>query len=288
MSDDAVVFLNGGFVPLAEARISPEDRGFLFADGVYESIRYYPSPPGGIGVLFELERHLQRLRASLDEIRLRGVDVDALGAVLPELIRRNGLEGSPASIYVQVTRGVAPRTHVFPDASTPPTVYARTRYFDPPIDAWQNGAAAATIEDQRWGRCDVKTIALLANVLASEDARRAGAREAIFVHDGVVTEGSHTTVAFVRDGILRTHPSGKRILPSVTREVVLRLCGELGVPVEERAVAVQEFSRLDEAFVMGTTTEIMPVTTIDGRPVGDGRVGPITRRIQDAYFALHP
>ena len=287
MNSEPIVWLNGDFVPLSRAHISPEDRGFLFGDGVYESIRHYPGGPDGRGQLFELERHLLRLRASLAAIRLEGVDVDAIGAVLPELIERNGLTGEHTSVYLQVTRGVAPRTHAFPEAGTPPTVYARARRFERPLAAWRDGATVVTVEDVRWGRCDVKSIALLANVLASEDAHRRGATEAVFVRDGVVTEGAHTSVAFVLDGMVRTHPSGPRILPSVTREVVLELCARHGIGVDERALEVEALDGADEMFLMGTTTEIMPVIELDGRPVGSGTVGPVTRRVQEAYAALH-
>lgn len=286
--DDPIVFLNGDLVPLSDARISPEDRGFLFADGVYESIRWYPENGSGPGIFFELDRHVQRLRASLEAIRLRDVDLQPMLDALPALIERNGLTDEQASIYLQVTRGVAPRSHAFPGASTPPTVYARVRRFPLLVEEWDQGVAAVTVVDDRWGRCDVKSIALLANVLANEDARSRGAFEALFVRDGVVTEGTHTSVAFVRDGVVRTHPTGAHILPSVTRELLIVLADELGIAVDERAVTIDELPSMDEAFVMGTTTEVMPVVRIDDRPVGDGTVGTVTRKLQTAYFTLHP
>lgn len=286
--NDPVVFLDGRRIPLSQARISPEDRGFLFGDGVYESIRYYPSTGSGDGVFFELERHADRLRASLAAIRLDGVDLAPVLDALPQLIDENGLRDAHASIYVQVTRGVAPRTHAFPGRETPPTVYARARRFTLLTDAWREGVAVVTVDDVRWGRCDVKSIALLANVLASEDAKSRGGFEAVFVRDGIVTEGSRTAVAFVGDGVVRIHPSGSQILPSVTREVVLDLARAQGIQVEERAVGVAELGAIDEMFLLGTTTELMPVISLDGQPVGAGTVGPITRRLQDAYFALHP
>lgn len=286
--DDPVVFLNGELVPLSRAHISPQDRGFLFADGVYESIRWYPEAGPGPGTFFELERHVQRLRTSLEAIRLRHVDLDPVLDALPALIERNGLTDQQASVYLQVTRGVAPRSHAFPGESTPPTLYARARLFPLLVEEWDRGVAAVTVVDDRWGRCDVKSISLLANVLANEDARSRGAFEALFVRDGVVTEGTHTSVAFVRDGVVRTHPMGAHVLPSVTRELLLVLADELGIAVDERAVGVDELPSMDEAFVMGTTTEVMPVVRIDDRPVGDGTVGPVTRQLQTAYFTLHP
>lgn len=283
---EPVVFLDGNLVPLAEARISPEDRGFLFADGVYESIRYYPGGDGA-GVFFELEAHEQRLRASLAAIRLQPVDLQPLLTALPDLIEANGLIDEHASIYIQITRGVAPRSHAFP-ADPRPTVYARARRFERLTKAWRDGVAVITVDDVRWGRCDVKSISLLANVLANDEAKSRGAFEALFVRDGRITEGSHTAVAFVVDGVLRTHPSGTHVLPSVTREVVLGLAVGLDIDVVEEAVERDALDRVDEVLLLGTTTEVMPVIAIDGRPVGVGVVGPVTRRLQEAYFALHP
>ena len=295
---DVIVHLDGAYLPLSEARISPEDRGFLFADGVYESIRYYPVPRDGDGVdvedgtilshVFGLDRHLERLRRSLAGIRLDGVDLSFVGPAAVELIRRNGLVHDHATVYLQITRGAAPRQHAFPETPARPTRYARAQRFVPPESKWNDGIEVALVDDVRWGRCDVKSISLLANVLASEEARERGATEAVFVREGVITEGAHTAVAFVQDGRLRTHPETQRILPSVTRALVLELCAELGIGIDERPLQRRELDAVAEMMVLGTTTEVMPVVRVDGRPVGDGAVGPVTRTLQAADRALHP
>lgn len=273
-----LAWFNGAFTPLAELSISPFDRGFLFADGVYEGLRWYP----GTGV-FRFEEHLRRLGESLANIRIGGVDLDEFALAVPELVRRNGLEDLDATIYLQVTRGVAPRTHAFPDPPVVPTRMALVRAFTPFIRGQESGASVTLVEDLRWGRCDIKSISLLANVLAKEEAVRAGTDEAIFVREGRVMEGSHTAVMVVVDGVLVAPPNGPEILPSVTREVVLDLARELSIAVELRPIEVAELDRIDEMLVLGTSTEVTPVVRIDGRAVGDGTVGPIARRLQDAW-----
>lgn len=284
-----IVFLDGAYLPLDLARISPEDRGFLFGDGVYESLRYYPVPAGTIATrgIFELDRHLDRLARSLRGVRLEGVDIARVATVAGELLERNALREHDATIYVQITRGAAPRTHVFPGAQARPTVYAIARKFEAPVEKWEHGIEVALVDDVRWGRCDVKSIALLANVLASEEARERGASEAVFVREGEITEGAHTAVAFVVDGCVRTHPETSRILPSVTRALVLELCASLGIAVDERPLRRDELRSAQEMMVLGTTTEVMPVVRVEGEAVGDGAPGPVTRRIQAAYRALH-
>ena len=273
-----LAWFNGEFLPLADLRISPFDRGFLFADGVYEGLRWYPDQ----GV-FRFEDHLRRLGESLAMLRIEGVDLDEFATAVPELVRRNGLAGADATVYLQVTRGVAPRTHAFPDPAVVPTRMALVRAFEPFIHAQENGASATLVEDLRWGRCDIKSISLLANVLAKEEAVRAGTDEAIFVREGRVIEGSHTAVMVVVDGVLVAPPNGPEILPSVTREVVLELAARLGIEVDLRPIEVAELDRIDEMLVLGTSTEVTPVVRIDGREVGQGVVGPVARRLQAAW-----
>jgi len=273
-----LAWFNGEFLPLVDLRISPFDRGFLFADGVYEGLRWYP----GRGV-FRFEEHLRRLGESLSMIRIGGVDLDEIADAVPELVRRNGLEESDATVYLQVTRGVAPRTHAFPDPPVVPTRMALVRAFTPQVQVQRNGATATLVEDLRWGRCDIKSVSLLANVLAKEEAVRVGTNEAIFTRNGRVIEGSHTAVMIVVDGVLVAPPNGPEILPSVTREVVLGLALELGIAVDLRPIQVSELERIDEMLVLGTSTEVTPVVRIDGREVGSGKVGPITRRLQEAW-----
>lgn len=275
-----VAWFNGEFLPVEEIRISPFDRGFLFADGVYEGLRWYPDS----GV-FRFGDHLRRLQASLDTLRITGVDLAEFESAVPELMRRNALSGQDATVYLQVTRGVAPRTHAFPDPPVTPTRMALVRAFRPMDAQRAAGIAVTLVEDLRWGRCDIKSVSLLANVLAREEAARAGTGEAIFVRDGRVIEGSHTAVMVVSGGKLIAPPSGPEILPSVTREVVLELAAALGIAVQLRTIAVGELEQVEEMMVLGTSTEVMPVIRVDGVPVGDGSPGPVTRRLQAAWAA---
>jgi D-alanine transaminase len=273
-----IVYFNGEFMPKEEVRISPDDRGFLLADGTYEVIRIYRGRP------FRLEGHLDRFANSLEQIHLDYADLPTVERVAGELIRRNGLENGEASLYIQITRGVGPRRHPFPEPGTPPTVYACVSAVVPLADKWRTGVKAIFVPDTRWSRCDIKSVSLLANVLAAQRAKEQDAEEAIFVRNGIVTEGTHTNVCAVIDGKVWTHPAGTAILDGITREVVKEICAELGIPFMERPVSDTQFMRADEAFLLGTTTEIMPVVQIGSRPVGAGSPGPLTRRLQDAFL----
>ncbi|MDD3642618.1 MAG: aminotransferase class IV [Candidatus Krumholzibacteria bacterium] len=274
------VYLDGRYMRCAEARISPDDRGFLFADGVYEVVRVYG------GRLFEIGAHLDRLRRSLREIRIPSAAADGIDGICSGLIERCGLSQADATVYVQITRGAAPRGHAFPADGTPPTVYVSAAAVDEPPDACALGIGAILVPDTRWARCDIKSTALLPNVLARQMAVDRGAREALFIRDGVITEGTASTFCAVSSGSLLTHPLGERILPGITRTVVLRLCRELGIPAVERPVTVDSLSSIEEAMILSTTREIMPVTQIDGAAVGHGLRGPVTRRLQEAFAAL--
>jgi D-alanine transaminase len=186
-------------------------------------------------------------------------------------------------VYFQVTRGAAPRTHQFPAAGTPPTVFASAAPLLPPDALRARGAAVVTRPDERWARCEIKSVNLLPNVLAKQAAAEAGAFEAVFVRDGVVTEGAQTTAFAVLGGELRTHPLTPRILPGVTRAVVLELARELGIPAREAAFTVDELARAEEVMVASTTADVMPVTQVDGRRVGDGAPGPVARALAAAF-----
>ncbi len=272
------VYLNGEYVRKEEARISVDDRGFLLADGVYEVTPAYH------GELFKLDRHLERLAGGLEALRIES-DVAALAEVHDRLLELNELTAAPAAmIYIQVTRGpAAARTHGFP-ASTQPTVYAFARSWDPPgIERWEEGWSAVTVPDRRWARVDIKSIALLPNVLAQQAALDAGADESILVRDGVALEGAHANLFIVRDGALITHPRTHQILAGVTRETVLELADELGLTSDERPNQVEELATAEEVFLTGTTTEIRPIVKLNGRPVGPGKPGPISRRLFEAY-----
>lgn len=275
-----IVFFDGQFLPKDEVRISPDDRGFLFADGVYEVVRVYRGQP------FLMDEHLRRLRYSLGEVRISLPQIETLHDIARELIRRNDLAQGEASIYIQVTRGVAPRKHAFPAALTPATLYVTASPFLPRREKWAEGVAVILVPDIRWARCDVKSLALLPNVLASQAAKEQGAEEAIFVRDGFLTEGAHTNACAVIDGEVTTHPATNRILAGITRGLVLELCAGLGIPYRERPIAADALDAAQEMMILGTTTEIMPVIAVDGRPVGNGRPGPVTRQLQEAFRAM--
>jgi D-alanine transaminase len=274
------VYLNGELVPKEKAMISVDDRGFLFADGIYEV-----TPAFG-GAFFRLDRHLDRMRRGLEALRI-DFDPTPMAEVHGALLAANGLEEAPTCyVYVQVTRGVAPRGHAFPTSPVRPTVYAFAREFARPArEVWERGFAAATVPERRWSRVDIKAIALLPNCLALQAAAEVGAADALFVRDGVALEGAHNNFFAVLDGVVTTHPATNHILHGITREYVLELTRGMGLPVEERPIQIEELAHADEAFFTGTTTEVRPTVSIDGRLVGDGRVGAVARRLHDAYVA---
>ncbi|MGC9522589.1 MAG: aminotransferase class IV [Anaerolineae bacterium] len=274
-----IVYFNGEFLPKEEVRISPDDRGFLFADGVYEVMCAFDGQP------FMAEAHYRRLSRSLEELRLPSQDMERLRRAVTSLLARNRLEVGGAKLYVQVTRGVAPRSHAFPDEPVPPTVYATASPYTPPEDAWETGASAIVVPDLRWARCDIKSLMLLPNVLASQQAKEAGAYDAILVRDGTITEGSHTSVCAILEGRLVTHPLTHRILGGVTRDVVLELCRELAIPVLERPIREDELDRAEELMLLGTTTGVMPIVEVGTLSIADGRPGPLTRRLQRVLHA---
>ena len=276
----STVYLNGSFLPKEEARIPVDDRGFLLADGIYEVAPAYS------GRLFRLAHHVERMQRGLDEVRI-DFDASVLAELAPRLIAENGLEEDETSlVYVQVTRGVAPRTHHFPPGKVEPTVYAFAKAFKRPgRDEWEQGFPAITVPDRRWARVDIKSIALLPNVLAQQAAHEAGATDAVLVRDGVAIEGAHSNFFAVIDGTVVTHPRTNAILHGITRGYVLELARSLGLPVEERPIQLEELQGAEEAFFTGTTTEVRPTAKIDGRPVGDGRTGPVARRLFEAFLA---
>jgi D-alanine transaminase len=277
----STVYLNGRYVPKAEAAVPVEDRGFLLGDGVYEVVPFYE------GVPFFMDRHLGRLRYSLGEVR---IDFDASGVaeIARQLVTRNGLDGADRSIvYVQVTRGVAPRTHYFPEKPVPPTVFGYAKAWTRPADdVWGRGFTAITVPDRRWTRVDIKTIQLLPNALAFQDAREAGVDDAILVRDGIAIEGAHQNFWAVIDGAAVTHPTTNLILAGVTRGVVVELAREEGIAVVERPIQVEELARAQELFFTGATGEVRPCVHVDGRPIGDGKVGRVTRALSRAFLQL--
>ncbi|MCL4396097.1 MAG: D-amino-acid transaminase [Chloroflexi bacterium] len=275
-----ISYLNGNFVPKGQALISPEDRGFMFADGVYEMLRTYG------GTLFKPDEHLRRLERSLQEVRIAGVDVESIRDAAEELLQRNGMKAGEASVYVQVTRGAAPRKHAFPNPGVAPTVYLSTAALHTSPKEFEAGIKVMLVPDTRWARCDIKAVALLPNVLANQRAKENGAEEAVFVRDGAVTEGSHSNFCAVFDGELHTYPKCNYILAGITRDTVLDLCRSLGIRVVEYPVLEQELRKADELMVLGTTTEVMPVVRVDDWQVRDGKPGPVARRLQKAFLEL--
>jgi D-alanine transaminase len=271
-------YVDGRFVPLARARVPVEDRGLQFADGVYEVVKVV----GGRAV--DLERHLDRLERSLAELRIRPpVGRATLKAVIAELLRRNRL--ADALVYLQVDRGVAPRNHLFPVRARPSLIATVRRLVLPRPAELERGVGVITLPDPRWARCDIKSVSLLPNVLAKQQAAEAGCREAWLVDDdGLVTEGSSSNAWIVdREGRLVTRPLGPAILGGVTRAVVLDLAARAGIATAERPFAVAEALEAREAFLTSTSSLVLPVTSIDGRPVANGRPGSTTRTLLAAY-----
>ncbi len=273
----SVVYLNGQFLPRGEAKLSVDDRGFFFGDGIYEVTRAIG------GRLFEWGRHFRRLERGLREMRLTpSITGDELEAISQRLLRANDLLDGEAAVYLQITRGAAPRTHHFPPAGTPCTVFGSATRFSPPHDVRATGGTAVTFPDFRWARGDIKSLNLIPSVLAKQHAVDHGATEAIFVRDGAITEGSHTNVFGVLDGELRTYPESNYILAGITRDVTLELAAELDMPVRLMPIFTHELPRLEELFVTGTTSDVMPIVALNGLPVGDGRPGRITMALYEA------
>ncbi len=272
-----IVYLNGSFVPRAEARVSVEDRGFVFGDGVYEVLRAIN------GRLFATRFHNRRLEKSLAGVRiaLQGDDSpERFVDVGKQLLKENSLTGGEATVYMQVTRGAATRAHNFPPADTPPTIYISVARFTPYSEFAEKGASAITHPDLRWGRCDLKTLNLLPNVLASQVAKERGTFEAMLIRDGVVTEGTKTNFFGVVNGSLRTHPCDSHILPGITRSVLRELATALGIELDETPIKESEIPKLSELFLTGTTTDVMPVVRLDDKPIGLGKPGELTRKLQ--------
>jgi D-alanine transaminase len=272
--------LNGEIMPVEQAKVPVWDRGFLFGDSVYEVFRMYR------GRCWLEEEHLARLRRSLRELDFAPYDLTGLVERIDRTIRASGI--TEGTLYVQISRGVAPRSHPFPDPPVPPTEVIIVQPYDDGPTARQREAGVPVIShpDLRWKRCDIKSTNLLANVLAIETARRAGAYEAVLIDSrGFVTEATHTSLLWVRHGRLEGTPEGHEILPGMTRQLVLRLTALLDLPFASTQVTLDELKAADELLLVGTTTEIVPVIEVDGSPIGSGRPGPVARRLHQAYEA---
>lgn len=274
-----IAYVDGKFMPLAEAVVSVEDRGFQFADGVYEVLATYGGKP------FAQEPHLLRLEHSLKALRIE-LDIRAydLERIVREGIARSGF--AETLVYLQITRGTAPRHHEFPAAGTRPTVVMTVKELRrPAAELYERGVKVVSTPDLRWKRCDIKSTSLLANILAKQQAAEAGAFEALLVDgQGRITEGSSTSAFCVRQGTLWTTPTGPHILPSITRGLLLELARAFKLPVREEFSTLEQYLQAEEVFLAGTTTEAMPVVRIDDHTVGDGRPGPVTRRLREAFL----
>ena len=275
-----VAYVNGTYRPHSQSVVHIEDRGFQFADGVYEVWSVFD------GQLADYEGHMERLGRSLTELRIDiPMTAQALGVVLRETIRRNRVRNG--IVYLQVTRGTAPRDHAFP-RGVAPSVIVTAKSIDLKKGEAQaeRGAAGVTHPDIRWGRCDIKTVGLLPNAIAKQAAREKGAYEAILFDEmGMVTEGSSTNAWIVDEhGKLRTRDTQANILRGITRAAILKLVKEEGIELDERAFSVEEAKRAKEVFVTAASSFVMPITSLDGEKIGDGKPGPVATRLRQVYL----
>jgi D-alanine transaminase len=272
----ATVYINGDFLPEEDACVSVLDRGFMFGDGVYEIIPAYGRRP------FRFEEHLQRLQNSLDGIRINNPhSAEEWQYLIQKVIDAN--EGEDQSVYLQITRGAAKRNHAFPSDVKPTVLIMSNPLTTPDAQILQTGVAAITTEDIRWIYCHIKAICLLPNVLLRQKAIEAQSAEAIMIRDGLATEGAASNLFIVHDGILRTPPKGPLLLPGITRDLVLELAAENNIPYEEANILEADLSRAEEIWLTSSTKEILPVTQLNGNPVGSGKPGLLWERLYGLY-----
>jgi D-alanine transaminase len=267
-----LAYLNGEIMPIENATVPVEDRGYNFGDAVYEYVASYN------GRLFYLEPHLDRLEHSMAALAFPPLPRKKIRTAIETLFAEAAIDR--AGIYIQISRGVAPRDHAFPADADLQFLMILRQVHEKPAVLREKGAAAITVTDIRWGRCDIKTVQLLPNVLAKQQALEAGAYDAIFVAEtGEVREGTSSNLFIIKDQGLITHPLTPRILPGITRMIILDICRAAGLSVEEAYFDKAALYAADEVFMSGTITEVLPITRIDGQPIGDGAVGPVTRRL---------
>ncbi len=275
---EVLACLNGEIMPIEHAKVPVWDRGFLFGDAVYEVFRMY------VGRRWLEAEHLARLKRSLNELELRPYDLGQLVRRIDRTVVESGIQ--EGTVYVQVTRGVAPRAHVFPDPPVTPTELIVVRPYDdgPAARLRESGARMISQPDLRWKRCDIKSTNLLANVLAGEAARRAGCHEAVLIDsEGFVTEATHSSLLWNREGRLEGTPEGHEILPGMTRGLILRMLEPMGISFAATRVTLPTLLASDEVILVGTTYEVMPVIEIDGQTLGSGAPGPLARRLGESY-----
>ncbi|TNC96959.1 MAG: D-alanine transaminase [Gallionellaceae bacterium] len=272
------IYLNGSFLPIEEAKIPVLDRGFIFGDGVYEVIPVYSRRA------FRLSEHLQRLQHSLNGIQLKNPHSESEWTnILNELIQRNVCEDQ--YLYLHITRGVAKRDHAFPNPPVPPTVFVMSNPLTTPsAELLKSGIACITVTDNRWLRCDIKAIALLPNVLLRQAAVAAGCAEAILIRDDeFMTEGAASNIFVVKNGTLLAPPKDNLMLPGITYDVILEIAAANGIPHEVRKVMKEEVFGADELLLTSSTKEVMAITTLDGKPVGNGKPGAMFAKLHPLY-----
>ncbi|KAA3653108.1 MAG: D-amino acid aminotransferase [Proteobacteria bacterium] len=273
----SVCYLNGEWMELSAARVSPMDRGFLFGDGAYEVLPAYS------GKLFRLDEHLRRLEHTLGQMGLPNpMSRDEWRQVLRGIVERNGT--ADQSIYLQVTRGVAAvRAHAYP-AEVSPTVFVMSEALVTPTDETRaSGVSAVSAADFRWLRCDLKTVSLLANCMLKQMAAEKGCMETILFRDGFLTEGAASSIFVVQDGVLHVPPKSHLMLPGITYDVVLELARDRGMPFQVREVLEEEVRSADELWMTSSTKEVLPITRLDDRPVGKGKPGPMAAQMYEWY-----
>lgn len=276
------VFLNGSYVEHSEASVSVGDRAFVFGDGIYEVIRIVN------GHFFMEDEHMARMDEGLAglKINLGEHQRNKIPDIGRKLISMHGLDKDHAKVYIQISRGAAwPRTHTFPDPPVEPTVYMSAEPFTPHTDLHEKGVDAITVSDVRWSRCNLKTVNLLPNTLAKQQARDAGVNSAVMIRDGVITESPNANIFAVKDGVLRTYPATNYILNGITRQAVLTIAEEENIDVNLQPVGEHELFEMDELFFTGTTTDIQPVNRVNGRGIGTGKPGSVCKKIQKIYNA---
>lgn len=272
-----IVFLNNEYLDPEDARISIFDRGFMFGDGIYDVIASYQ------GKLFQTEQHFERLSYCLNQINL-DFDVSGMPENINYLIEKSQLNNSDFIAYIQITRGVAPRQHHYPDNISPTSLIYLLPFSLPGIN--KNQIKVITCTDFRWHRCDIKSISLLPNIMANQSAHQEIAFENIFIRNGNVTEGTHSNIFFVKDNIVFTHPVNQDILDGITRKVVLKLCEEIDLEVRELPIKKEEIIDMDEAFLTGTTTQIASIKQIDDHHYYHTEIGPVTKKLQETFLLM--
>ncbi|MGB7366979.1 D-amino-acid transaminase [Carnobacterium jeotgali] len=272
------VIWNNEIVERSEVKIDMEDRGYQFADGVYDVVRAYN------GKFFTLNEHVDRLFSSAEKIEMAlPFTKEELKQLLSKLIQENNID--TGNVYMQLTRGIGiPRNHSYPDSELIPPVFTATTTIVPRDQTkMDQGITAFIVPDMRWLRCDIKSISLLGNIMAKHEAHKKGCDEAILHRDGVVTECSSSNAWMIKNDTIYTHPDGNLILPGITKIMLLKVARKAGIPVKEEVFTIKDLEEADEVFASSTTIEAMPITHINGNPVGQGKRGPVVEKLQQLY-----